>query len=395
LLAIDWTNTQLATDADALALWERIAPTGEDWDEKLEEVPGDGPIGEQLGLALLRSGNFTCVPAQQNACARVIDVPEPAANATLADPCLRRLLALWSIGQLDEDNLAPARDALRAIVALPPPESELVAAALKAPAESDQAARIDLLAIAFRAGHRDLVNGELSMLDDPVLIEAGQKHHIDGAFNRISAASHRAAFIAAITDEQLHPEARVQAISELIDVDNKLANDVRVAVVRATRSPNCEVAAAAARFLVRNGEKKFAPAKPRTTKPAAMMRGLCVLASYEAGLRADEPSFLLGYVTKKGIELITVKYDEYNDVDTDGDGDPKTEKSATVVPRDEVTLPEPEDLVRALAHCSGTTCRSDDREFRFGFKPVAGELLLNRIEVIDRPPCNKRGIPNP
>jgi hypothetical protein len=85
-----------------------------------------------------------------------IDVPEPAPTATFADPCLRRVLAIWAIGQL-EDELANARDALKAIAAIPPPESELVAAALQALPEDEQDARMELFAIAFAAGHRELV----------------------------------------------------------------------------------------------------------------------------------------------------------------------------------------------------------------------------------------------
>ena len=38
-----------------------------------------------------------------------------------------------------------------------------------------------------------------------------------------------------------------------------------------------------------------------------------------------------------------------------------------------------------VTSCAGTTCRSVDREFRFGFK--GGELLLTRLEVNERPPC--------
>jgi len=395
LLSIDWSAVKLGSDADALALWQRIAPTGNDYTEKLDEIP-EGPIIEALAGALLRSGNFTCVqPVPQRDCVKQpIDVPEPAPDATLADPCLRRVLAIWAISQLEDDELGGVRDPLRSIVAIPPPESELTAIALKALPETDHDGRLELDAIAFRAGHRELVNGLLGPLDEPHVLEAVQKHHIDGALDLLSAESNRAVFIAAITDEQLHPSARTQSISELVDADgDKLGKDAHAAIVRATRSPDCSVAAAAARFLVRSGEKKFAPAKPHTNKPAAMLRALCVLAHYEAGLRADEPSFLLGYVPKKGIELVTTTYDEYNEVDNDGDGDPHTEHATALVPRDEVTLPESEDMIRALANCTGTTCKSNDREFRFVFK--GADLLLTRLEVTERPPCNRRGIPNP
>lgn len=394
LLSIDWSATQLSTDADALALWDRIAPTGADWSDKLDELPDDADIAEKLAVALLAAGNFTCVPAPAaGTCNRVqVDVPEPRHDATLADPCLRRVLAIWAIGQLDGDALTAARDALRAIVAIPPPESELVAAALRALPEADHDGRLELYALAFRAGHRELVNGMINSLDEPHLIEAVQKHHIDGALDLLTAETHSAVFLAAITDERLHPQARIQSISELVDAssDGTLGKAARTAIVRATKSASCPVAAAAAQFLVRSGERKFGPARPRTTKPAAILRTLCVLASYEAGLRADEPSYLLGYVPKQGLELVTTKYDEYNEVDTDGDGDPHTERSAVLVPRDEVLLPEVEDLVRAFENCTDTTCRSEDREFRFGFKRRGGELVLARLEVTELPPCAKR-----
>ncbi len=389
LLSIDWATTKAETEADALALWQRIAPEGSDYAEKLDEIPDSAPINE-LALAMLRGGNFTCVPPQppRDCVKPPVDVPEPGFGDTLADPCLRRVLAIWSLTQLQGDDLSGVRDALRAIAAIPPPESELTAVALKVLPESDQDGRLELAAIAFRAGHRELVNGLVGDLDDAHLIEAVQKHHIDGALDQLTVEGNRPVFLAAITDEQLHPSARAQAITELVDTDGKVMPDVHAAIVRATRSPSCEVAAAAARFLVRNGEKKFGPGKPHASKPAAMMRAVCVLAHYEAGLRADEPTFLLGYVPKKGLELVTTTYDAYSEVDDDGDGDPHTERKALVVPRDEVMLPENEDLVRALAHCTGTVCKSDDREFRFVFK--GADLLLTRIEVIERPPCNQR-----
>ena len=392
LLSIDWANTALETDADVLAVWTRIAPTGADYSDKLDEIPED--VSEKLALALLRSGNFTCVPARAAAdCVQTpIDVPEPAPDATLADPCLRRVLAMWAVNQL-EDEVSSARDALKAIAAIPPPESELVAIALKALPEDQQDARLELFTIAFGAGHRELVNGMLGTLDEAHLITAVKKHHMDGALDALSAATHREIFLAAISDDKLDGRARVQAISELLAVDDKVAKDARLAIVRATKANDCRVAAMAASFLVRNGEKKFAPAKPRTGKPAVMMRALCVLASYEATLRADEPSFLLGYVPKRGLEIATTAYDEYNDVDRDGDGDPHTEKQAVLVPRDAVTLPEVEDLIRAFANCKATTCRSPDREFRFVLK--GGDLMLTRLEVVERVPCGKRANTNP
>jgi hypothetical protein len=44
-------------------------------------------------------------------------------------------------------------------------------------------------------------------------------------------------------------------------------------------------------------------------------------------------------------------------------------------------------MIRALHHCDGAVCTSDERVFKFGFKAASGELILSRIEVIERPPC--------
>jgi hypothetical protein len=396
LLSIDWKTAKVDTDADALALWKQIAPTGEDWEAKLDEVPDEGPVASALALALLHGGNFTCVApvaAPARACASApIDVDPPAPDATFDDPCLRRMLAMWAIGSLDDADLPAARDALRAIAAIPPPESQLVATALDVYPETDHAARLELRAIAFAAGHRELVNAKLGDLDDASLDDAVIKHHIDGALDLLSAETHRATFDAAVTDELMHPPARAQAMIELVAATTgdggKLPDDVHRSIVTAARSKDCSVAAAAARILVGRGEKKFAPSRPHTRQLAPMMRAMCVLASYEQLQQADEPSYLLGYVPTKGLELVTVTFDPYNEVDEDGDGDPHTVRTTTLVPRTEVVLPELEDFVRALRACTGATCTSTDREFKLGWKPGAGgELFLARIEVAERPPC--------
>jgi len=387
LLSIDWKSINLTSEADALALWRQIAPTGADWSDKLDELPDDGPISTQLATALLRGGNFTCPPTPAaGQCGAPIDVPEPAPTATFDDPCLRRLLAMWSLEQIEESDLDSVFDALKGIAAIPPPESQLIASAFKAVPEAAQTRRLELFGIAFAAGHRDLVNPMAGTLEAPQLVGALQKHHIDGALDVLTIDQHRPLFLAAVTDEKLDPAARSQAMVELLAAEPTMAKDVHAALVTATRSASCSVAASAARQLVLRGERRFGPSRPRSTTPAAMMRAMCVLASYEQQQAADEASFLIGYVPPKGLEVVTVTYDPYSETDDDGDGDPHTVRTSQLVPRTDVTLPELEDLVRALAHCTGTVCKSDDREFRFTFK---GDQLA-RLEVVERPPCVAR-----
>ena len=380
LLSIDWSTIAIKSEAEALALWQRIALTGEDWEQKLDEIPSEGTTSSELALALLRGGNFKCT-AQRAACNRApLEVPDPPSDATFNDPCLRRLVAMWAVNQLEETDLPRARDAMRAIAAIPPPESQLIEVVLKSLPENFHDLRLELLATAFAAGQRDVVNGQLSTLDEPHLIQAIEKHHIDGALQLISAEGHRATFLGAIKDERMHPIARADAMIELVALEPKLAKDVHNALVTAARAKDCSVAAHAARVLVQRGERKFGPTRPRAKKAEPMMRALCVLASYEQLQRADEPSYLLHFIPQRGLEVVNVTWDEYSD--------PPQTKTSTLVGRSEVVLPELEDLVRAMKQCTGTSCKSDDREFKFTFKPGGGgELMLQRLEVIERPPC--------
>jgi hypothetical protein len=118
-----------------------------------------------------------------------------------------------------------------------------------------------------------------------------------------------------------------------------------------------------------------------------MMRALCVLASYEKMQPSDEPSLLPGYVPAKGLERVVVSYDALSDVDQDGDGDPHTQHTTDLVSRAELVVPHVEDMVQAMKSCKGTTCTSDSHEFRFGLRPTNGELMLYRLEIVERPPC--------
>ena len=390
LLAIDWSAVKLATTADALALWARIAPTGLDWEDKLGELPDH--VERPLALALLEGGNFTCMPAQpkQDCVPQPFDVKDPAHAAGFTDPCLRRLLAMWAIDKLDDADLSKLRDQLRAIVSIPPPESELVATVLIAIPEDDHATRLDLLATAWRAGQHDVVDGGVGKLDEAHLIEAVTKHHIDGALEILSAEGHRTTYLFAVTDELLGGSARTRAMFDLVALADKLAPDVKTALVKAAASKDCTVAATAARLLAQFEDLRFVPRVPRARgTPATMMRALCVLASYEQQQRADEASLLPGYVPKQGLERITVTYDALGETDDDGDGDPHTQHEITLVAKDQLVLPEIDDLVKAFRNCTGTTCKSADREFRFSFRSIGGRLLLTRLEMAERPPCPK------
>ena len=198
LLAIDWEHVTFGSDADALALWKQIDPHGADWQEKLYEVPA-GAISQALAMALLREGNFTCVhsvPVASCPKRTVAELDTPLETADLGDPCLRRSLALWSFDQLAPGQLEQLRPALDAIVAIPPPESDLVEDALRGDHDnSDQNERVELIVRAWNAGQRDVAGASLGDLDEQHLVELVRKDHVDAALDILSIEDHRAVFL--------------------------------------------------------------------------------------------------------------------------------------------------------------------------------------------------------
>ena len=376
LLSIDWASAKADTDESAHWLWQQIQPYGDDWEEKVGEIPGDLPVARQLAVALLREGNFACQPLPQKRCQRVApDLGEPSATAGLDDPCLRRMLAMWAVAQLEPDDLSKVHDALLAIAAIPPPESQLVSLAIDAYPQDEQDARLEIESAAWRAGHHELVNGKLTGFDEQHLISASIDHHIDGTIAMLPAERYRGAFLHAITDSQMPAAARDQAMIELASTGDKLPSDVHTALTQAAKSTDCTVAATAARVLDIHGDHKLVPKLPITRSPDVMMRSLCVLASYEQMSRPDEASYLPGYVPAAGLEVTLVKYDPF--------ASPHELRTSSIVKPNEFSLPALDDLVRAMQHCTGTTCSSDDHDFTFTFKPAGAGLLLQRLEVKD------------
>jgi hypothetical protein len=371
LLAIDWDKLALGSDADALALWKQIDPHGSDWQEKLYEVPA-GPVSQALAMALLRQGNFTCVhsvPVASCPKRTVAELDTPIDTAGLGDPCLRRSLALWAFDQLNQSDLEQLRPALDAIVAIPPPESDLVEDALRGDHDNpDQNERVELLVRAWNAGQRDVAGATLGDFDEQHLVELVRKDHVDAALDILSIQDQRAVFLAAMTDPKLEPKTRMQAIADLLDAQQtEPGSDGRAALLAAAKSTSCEVAAAAAHALV----KYHILGAP---KPPATMRTLCVVASYERLQQENESSPLAELIPARGLELVRMT----NDPDAGSDA-----RSIDLIPSYAAVFPESDDIVRAFEHCKTTTCVSDEHEFHFTIRGG----LLTRLEIDERPEC--------
>jgi hypothetical protein len=393
LIDIDWNAVSISTDAEALALWDRFGITGADWEARLEEIPTDKPFTRPLAIALLHAGNFACPPVRRACQTMPMDVEPPKPTASLADPCLRRLAALWAIDQLEPADVPGVTDALHKIASLPPPESQLVAAAITMFPETNSVGRLQTLALAWAAGQHDLVNTAVGTLEEPELIAAATKFHIDGAVEVLSPVAHRKVYLAAIADPKVGAHQRKRAIEEIAQTDGvKLLPDAKAAIVAAATGrmgESCEVAALAARRLADDGDRRFVPHPGKT--PLEMMRQLCVLAFWQASPEAenDKVDPYPKFIGPAGLEEVKVTYDSSSEEDLDGDGDPHTEHVSGRVPAAGAALPEIDDLAHAMEHCDGAQCESYDRIFKFAFKPggPGGAMLLSRLDVDEKPPC--------
>jgi hypothetical protein len=404
LLSIDWKTVKVTDDATALALWEKIAPTGADWELRIGELPDDDGLQRHLAFALLRGGNFACqMPSAAPSCAggdaTVSATVNATFNATLAaapeatfsDPCLRRELALWALDRLDDEDAPSLERDLLALVALPPPEDELVREAFDlVPVGADELL-LHMIEAAHGAGQGDIADESLGWLPRPMLLQIATKLHSDAALLALDPAEARPAFIAAITDGKLKPATSIAALDDLISADDsKLKKDVRAALLAALKDPRCEVAAAAAAALVTSGELRYLP-RPALTSIPASLRALCVMASYsqeEAGL----DSGLRRFISKRGLQIydhadLTAPLDEIG--------------GEVILPAELIVLPFLEELSAALEHCtttpvpgrvaapgpnavpsSGTICRGQSLLFLLSFDP---DRTLRRIDRFAEP----------
>lgn len=379
LLSIDWKTVSLTNDADAVALWRQIAPTGGDWELRLGELPDLGDLHRRLALALLRGGNFACkpVPVDPDSCGPVTLAAPP--DSTFDDPCLRRELALWALDLLDEEDAPSLTRELLGIAALPPPEEELVRAAFELiPAGRDDLL-LPMIEAAVAAGQGAIADESLADLAPAQLEKVALKLHSDGALRILDPAQSRQVFLAAIVDRKLLPATRTSAIDDLVaGEDGRLKKDLRTALLAALKDPSCEVAAAAARALVAAGESRFAP-KPQVGSVAEAIRSLCVSTAYSEAAPLD--ASLRRFVSKRGLQI----YD-HSEI-TAEPGEPAGE---VILPAELVALPFLEELAPALERCALTpaasgrpaspwafTCKGEGLRFELTYDP---DRSLRRIE---------------
>jgi len=381
-LGIDWRTLDYRDDEHALAIWDRLGLTGDNWQDRLSRIPeGADALREAMAKAVLRQGNFACPSTEIRLdCDRVTRELVPLGrDATLADPCLRRELAFWALDQLDQESLQKELAAdLIAIAALPPPEEELNRAALAR--VDDEVLRLQMLEAIERAGNETVADEGLGSLSASGIEAAALQLHIDGAVEVLDASESASVYGRAVLDPKLRRETRVRAARELgtalvaMPESDPARAPTFADLQRATSDADCAVAGAAIGALAtaRGRETSLVPRKPDRR---AYQRAFC--AALHTGIDGDRAQFL-------GATGLVVQND------ASGEDDPAIVRTIERVKLADLTeLPFAAELMAALPGCTTDECRvpGTGTRLRLVWKRAGKRMVLEKIERRETEGC--------
>jgi hypothetical protein len=360
-----------------------LAPTGATWEDTLALVPPDR--ARVVAMTFLREGNLGCraMVAEEVGCGETIEHFAPITpDATLDDPCLRRLVAGWALAQLEATDVDAVADALAAIVALPHPEQELVDAVVALVPPNHDRLRLRLIEAAANGNRADVADALLPGLTPGgaafALVELGR----ESALDHLGAAPPPGALAAALDDGLSQPMAHAALEHLAADLDALAEPAVLAAVIRRATSDDCAVAARAAVLLDTAGDGQYLPRHAALTDAATATRALCV----SRHISDDESREVLrSVVSADGLDLVDIDHTymdgpEMPDPDLDGDHDPYTRTTREHVSGADLLGDEILDWLPTAcngAHCEGPT---GSIELRFG--PGAGHAFsLDEIRI--------------
>jgi hypothetical protein len=295
------------TEAEALALWQQLAPTGADYEDRLAAIPEDEAVRRPMAVALLGQGDFACeAVVEYEGCGQEsVELGPIEPTAGLEQPCLRRRLALWALDELTPDDARTLTDVLVTLVELPEPEDELRQAAFAVAV--DDAQRLALLAAAKGKDLDELAEAEAAKLTTiPARIEALRDLHIDAAAQGLDPAAHRDVLLAAVVDTELASDTRRTIMAQLA---GDPAPAVTQALVAVADDGDCSLAMEAAELLASRGDPSHLPVRPRSTDASAHLQALCMLA-HAADTTRQEAQWLTWF----GPDPVLIEEEHYDEL---------------------------------------------------------------------------------
>ena len=294
------------TKAEALALWQQLAPTGENYEDRLAAIPEDPAVRRPMAVALLEQGNFACeaVVKYEGCGQESVELGPIEPTAGLEQPCLRRRLALWALDQLTADDARALTEALVGLVELPEPEDELRTQAFAVAVDDGQ--RLALLAAAKGKELHELAEAEAGkLITIAARVEALRDLHIDAAADGLDPVAHHDVLLAALVDTELASTTRRTIMSQLA---GDQAPAVTEALVDVVDDDDCGLAMEAAELLASRGDASHLPERPASTDAGAHLWALCMLAHASDAARQEAQ-----WLTWFGPERVLFEHEHYNE----------------------------------------------------------------------------------
>ena len=294
------------TAAEALALWQQLAPSGENYEDRLAAIPEDEAVRRPMAVALLGQGNFECeAVVQYEGCGQEsVELAPIEPTAGLDQPCLRRRLALWALDEITADDARTLTEALVGLVELPEPEDELREQAFAVAV--DDAQRLALLAAAKGKDLDELAEAEAAKLTTiSARIAALRDLHIDAAAQGLDPVAHRDVLLGALVDDELASDTRRAIMS---DLGGDPAPAVSQALVAVVDDDDCGLAMEAAELLASRGDASHLPVRPASTDAGEHLRALCMLAHSSDTTRQEAQ-----WLTWFGPDPVLIEDEHYNE----------------------------------------------------------------------------------
>jgi len=369
------------TSADqALALWNKLAPTGADYDKKLASIPADPAVRRPMALALVAGGNFACekTVTYEECGEERVDWADFDLESTFADPCLRRRLALWALPELDPADLPKQAAALLAMLEMAEPEAELQPAALAAFERGPEDLRLRAYKVAVGKGMEEKI--DVSGLSEQGLIAAARDLGIDSAALALDPVRHLEVLAHLLNDDrQMSEETRATILDNFADVRHAILT--RALEKRATGGDSCALAMAAALALEQRGDSSFLPRRWLNEDEAAARQALCMSMHDDNEARAR--ALLAAFVGKEGVRVTRVTKSEWAEVERRmSDAGPEPDAGAETV----TSLDDIDELVRESIDADNSDPEWHKREMSFT-RADDGGLRLDSFDFYDFNGC--------
>jgi|GEM_PF-3444705 len=275
-----------ATDAEARALWLFVGATGKDWEQKLASIP-DAP---QIRRALARS-----VLAEDLDCRHYVNegqcgvddwrwgpLPE---KADFQDPCLRRLLGIWAVGELDASDLKARLPQLLHVFDYKRPQQEYdsqkrfdgdelcVAVVEAATAVPEVLVQVILVAVAAHCGEAE-ARAAVASLGEKARVRLAEAD-IEEAFTSLSVKTYPALFIGALGGGgSADFKIALMKIVASAGLSAPMLDKLKTTLKKLADEANPKISTAAAVTLEGLGDPSRLPHRPDTTVEADFERQL-------------------------------------------------------------------------------------------------------------------------